>query len=312
MEVVQNTLNKVNTENKSLLDRINRTDQSVATTMRSLKARKNELQLQVESLKHENTLLKSKSKTKDKKSSKNDKLVKETDNVKAAEAAHLQENLRSAHSRMSELELERQEYARKLQESEGLLYDLQRALAQANDLAMQKSLEGTKTRRALEKKVEKLVSENTDLKRKIFFTSGNSGNVSPTSLFSASPVSSRKLPDDANRKASLPITIHDNTINSTWINTSNFAAHPHGRYSSVNSDQTPTTPLPESPRLNASRQAERDLSQQLRELLDLTNDLTAVREEFLEDQKSLISEESTAPPIPPPPPNYDTDRGYVR
>ena len=48
---------------------------------------------------------------------------------------------------------------------------------------MQKSVEATKIRRHLELKSDKLVQENTDLKRKLYFAGKSNGEISPSSLF---------------------------------------------------------------------------------------------------------------------------------
>lgn len=308
LENLQNTVNKMTTEKKALVVRINRSDESVATTIRSLKARKNELQLQVETLKHDNEELRLNLKAKT-----NHEVTRTFSSPNVSFGYNpmednMIESLHIVHSKLTELEQENTEYSRKLQESEGLMYELQQALAHANDLAMQKALEGTKIRRNLEKKIEKLTTDNTELRRKLYFSDKESGEVSPNSLFPQSPILNKKLSEQElllQRKASLPVDITSSKsteLPTSLMNCSNIFNYQDSQLS-LSQDSSRTNSVPESPRLSASRQMENDLSKQLRDLLDFTKDLPSLEEEVVIKSRP-VSEESIAPPIPPLPANY--------
>ena len=312
-ETLENTLKKVNKDNESLLDRINRTDETMATTIRILKARKNELQLQVEKLKHDNQLLR---------------------NSKLADVVPLsvpKPDDISVNSELKEqlviLERENSEYSKKLQESEQLLFELHQALGKANDLAMQKALEMSKSKRNAEKKIERLTQENTELRRSSLHSSSatsvdrlqNSVNTiqemraqlsldlgdtsqrkaSTSAKFSSqgdSPISPTipgsmkngylSYSDQQLRSASMSqspgLSEEPSSILATMRLSQNELSHA-GNFPSLN-------PLPSSlssshgseevvewsptPKPEASRQIENDLSQQLKELLELTDSLT--------------------------------------
>ena len=312
-ETLENTLKKVNKDNESLLDRINRTDETMATTIRILKARKNELQLQVEKLKHDNQLLR------------NSKLA----NVVPLSVPKPDDI--SVNSELKEqlviLERENSEYSKKLQESEQLLFELHQALGKANDLAMQKALEMSKSKRNAEKKIERLTQENTELRRSSLHSSSatsvdrlqNSVNTiqemraqlsldlgdtsqrkaSTSAKFSSqgdSPISPTipgsmkngylSYSDQQLRSASMSqspgLSEEPSSILATMRLSQNELSHA-GNFPSLN-------PLPSSlssshgseevvewsptPKPEASRQIENDLSQQLKELLELTDSLT--------------------------------------
>ena len=313
---LQSSLEKSNAEKKELANRIGKTDESVLTNIRSLKARKNELQIRVNTLEREKEqLLKQLNDRRESADRVESPQLKTRLAQLEMKESNLRDQLSTASAKAAEFESDNGEFRKKLQESEGLIYDLQQALSQANDLAMQKSLEATKTRRLLEVKNDRLVHENTELKRKVFFTGKNDGEISPTSLFPRiSPHLFNEPQDVKTRKCSLPASIQDDKlaaanagINRTKRMSSlkdnsnrsveyppieptreaiNFAGHPARRLSSSNSSQV-----------------ELDLSQQLRELLDLTNDLTKTDDE---EKGGQSSDESLAPPVPPPPVNYET------
>ena len=61
---------------------------------------------------------------------------------------------------------------------------------------------------------------------------------------------------------------------------------------------------------SSSSQVELDLSQQLRELLDLTNDLTNTQDKedggLPHSLSTTDDDDAFAPPVPPPPANYET------
>ena len=250
-----------------------------------------------------------------------------SDNVFENEAAigGLQENLRSAHSKIAEMELDNREYARKLQESENLMYDLQKALAHANDLAMQKALEATRSKRNLEKKIEKLLKENKDLKQGIFFASSpkpeepkithvttktfssTSAPMSPITRHRTQSGSSEKSTDIVDstplKLPSAPVTVSRNGSFKSQQSSRSLLS------TESNQNSRPISPPP-SPRMSASKRLEQDLSQQLRELLDITNEISSPMEE---DRSSSGSMESVAPPKPPPPVHYDSkERRYGR
>ena len=294
-----NSTNAIN-ENKRLLERINRSDENVASTIRSLKSRKNELQLQVETLKHENDYLKKIPKTKEKRY----KFGKSSGDKNSE--IFVNESLRHAHARMAELQLENDELRRKLQEYEGLLNEQHQALAHANDLAMQKNLEGSKMKRSLEKRMEKITKENNELRRIIFLLDdSNINNASPKSSLSID------VPEQKPEHSIVNITFSTDEVDHSLSESDKSpklisvatVSKPYSEHS-----LSSMSSVPESPRLATSRQVENDLSMQLRELLDLSTDMSPPED----DQRSHISEESIAPPVPPPPPNYgSTARRYV-
>ncbi|XP_066916326.1 uncharacterized protein [Clytia hemisphaerica] len=307
LEVVQDSLTKTVAEKKELVSRLGKTDDSIVTNMRSLKARKNELQIRVNTLEREKEQL-SRQLTECRE---NTGQVANSPKIKTRLAhlemreTDLQGQLVSTHTKIGVLEADNGEFRKKLEESESLIYDLQQALSQANDLAMQKSLEATKIRKHLELKNDRLLHENTDLKRKVFFTGKSDGEISPTSLFPKSNTTHLQA-DTSNfksRKVSLPASMHKKTAlirdkpSSSSVKDSRSFEYP------------PLDPIPSiggGRRLNSSSsssQVELDLSQQLRELLDLTNDLTKTDDEGAGAQSS---DETLAPPVPPPPANYET------
>jgi len=317
---LQDSLERSNVEKKELANRVGKTDESVVTNLRSLKARKNELQIRVNTLEREKEqLLKQLNERKEGVDRVDSPLLKTRLAQLEMHESDLQGQLLTANSKATEFELDNGEFRKKLQESEGLIYDLQQALSQANDLAMQKSLEATKTRRLLELKNDKLFQENTELKRKVFFTGKNDGEISPTSLFPRiSPHLFTETQDSKARKCSLPASIQDDKCSAAGMNRTK-------RMSSLkdNNNRSFEYPLlepmresknfaepPPTRRLSSSNssQVELDLSQQLRELLDLTNDLTKPNDE---DKGGQSSDESLAPPVPPLPVNYETLDRYA-
>ena len=312
-ETLENTLKKVNKDNESLLDRINRTDETMATTIRILKARKNELQLQVEKLKHDNQLLR------------NSKLA----NIVPLSVPKPDDT--SVNSELKEqlviLERENSEYSKKLQESEQLLFELHQALGKANDLAMQKALEMSKSKRNAEKKIEKLTQENTELRRSsLHSSSATSIDQVQTSVKTIQEMRTQlslDLGDTSQRKVSTPakfssqghspisptisgsikngyLSYSDQQLRSTSLSQSpglpeepssilttmrlsqNELSHV-GKFRSLNPSANSSSSSHGSgevvewsptPKPEASRQIENDLSQQLKELLELTDSLT--------------------------------------
>jgi len=163
----------------------------------------------------------------------------------------------------------------------------------------------------------------------------------PSSTFSQKPIDNLKssltldLNDYGNRKQSLPIVTGSLTNVNFSSPTSSAAKYfnlekqqrsksvPHSPRLSNNSHSRVSmndlyrsssgelSDIPDSPKLVASRQAEYDLSQQLKELLQLTDDITSGkpsqnssldRLNISEDNESIIS---AAPPVPPLPSNYN-------
>ena len=312
-ETLENTLKKVNKDNESLLDRINRTDETMATTIRILKARKNELQLQVEKLKHDNQLLR------------NSKLA----NVVPLSVPKPDDI--SVNSEIKEqlviLERENSEYSKKLQESEQLLFELHQALGKANDLAMQKALEMSKSKRNAEKKIERLTQENTELRRSSLHSSSATSvdrlQNSVNTIQEMRAQLSLDLGDTSQRKASTSAKFSsqgDSPISPTIPGSmkNGYLSYSDQQLRSASMSQSPglseepssilvtmrlsqnelshagnfpsLNPLPNSlssshgseevvewsptPKPEASRQIENDLSQQLKELLELTDSLT--------------------------------------
>ena len=311
-ETLENTLKKVNKDNESLLDRINRTDETMATTIRILKARKSELQLQVEKLKHDNQLLR------------NSKLA----NIVPLSAPKPDETVNSElKEQLVILERENSEYSKKLQESEQLLYELHQALGKANDLAMQKALEMSKSKRNAEKKIEKLTQENTELRRSSLHSSSATSvdqvQASVKTIQEMKAQLSLDLVDTSQRKLSTPakfssqgdspisptipgsmkngyLSYSDQQLRSTSLSQSpglqeepssilttmrlpqNELSHV-GKFPSLNPSANGSSSSHGSgevvawsptPKPEASRQIEKDLSQQLKELLELTDSLT--------------------------------------
>lgn len=298
IETLQLSLTKCLNENKELVYRAEKHDDNTLTTIRSLKARKNELQFRVNTLTHEKEQLLRQLEIKVE-GPINQNGFSKISELEMSES-NLREQLMHAHAKIAELELDNTDYGKKLQESESLLYDLQKALAQANDLAMQTSLESKKSCRQMEVKNDHLVKENTELKRRIYFAGKGNGEISPISLFPKSTPSAFNDTTNGlkNRKVSLPVS-SASTVKRGGI-----------RKSSARDSRSFEYPMLElMPEMktdgynSSSSQVEQDLSQQLRELLDLSNDLTKNNDE---GGKILSDKLTTPPPVPPPPRNYET------
>lgn len=292
-EIISSNASNAINENKRLLDRIRRSDEMVATTIRNLKARKNELQLQVETLKHENDYLKKMPRMKEKKY----KFGKNS-SEKKSELALVNEGIRNAHVKIAELQLENDDLRLKLQEYEVLLNEQHQALAHANDLAMQKNLECSKMKRTLEKRIDKIIKENNELRRIIFLLDDSNTNR----------LSTRNSISSTEKQISSETSIVNITFSTDDPSHSLFEADKSPKIISLATVSNPLSEqsfssistVPESPRLATSRQLENDLSLQLKKLLDLSDKNTLLDD----DQGSEVSEESIAPPVPPPPPNY--------
>ena len=247
---LQDKLSKAHQDNKSLLDKIRNIEENNATSVRSFKARKNELQMQLANTRHEKEdlekevgVLRERLTNEEARALKKEVVEKEVGvlqekvaNVQAlivakenlekevgflreslaneqarvigkenletevgflraklaneqARAANdrkiaetnsnmreMQEKLkedeeqtREAHRVAAELQLQNREYTRKLHESEVLILDLQRAVARSNDVAMEKALESSRSKRMLEKKFEKILKENSNIRKSMFF-----------------------------------------------------------------------------------------------------------------------------------------------
>ncbi|XP_065640773.1 putative leucine-rich repeat-containing protein DDB_G0290503 isoform X2 [Hydra vulgaris] len=254
MEELQTTIRQLTGEKAGLMDKIKSNEEISSTNIRSLKAHKSELQHRVASLEHENENLRRNQFCED----------------------HVK--------RIIELEDEKAEYLQKLKESEVLLLDLQKALAQANDVAMQKSLEGTKIRRCFEKKIDKLMHVNAELKRRSFFSESENNSLSSTFL------ESNKNDNLATRKETIDFSV------ATRKETKDFSVRRKSSLpplplkkknylTNVHSQSLSASPSHEESSLSLSN-LEQDLAEQLKQLLDITNELEC---ENLSIQNPLIS-----------------------
>ncbi len=81
------------------------------------------------------------------------------------------EGLQRAHSRVSQLRKYVHVLEDRVKEKDVTILSLRKENARANDVAMEKSLELSKTRRILERKIEKLGNENSELKTKFLIPS---------------------------------------------------------------------------------------------------------------------------------------------
>ena len=341
IEMLHDTIAKNDADKKELANRLERSDASTTTNIRSLKAIKNELQIRVNTLEREKEQLtrqlngELRSPNKPQPPSRFPAPV-----VNNMTELDLQAQLATALSNIAGLETDNSDFRKKLEESENLIHDLQRALSQANDLAMQKSVEATKIRRHLELKSDKLVQENTDLKRKLYFAGKSNGEISPSSLFPTKTIlTNNRQPQQQQPSGGLlqpsPTGSGGASIGEQRIN--NFKLRKISMPASVyNRDKTRTNAMKEAsagrsfeyPLLNdttdgkrrlnsasgnngsSSSQVELDLSQQLRELLDLTNDLTNTQDKedggLPHSLSTTDDDDAFAPPVPPPPANYET------
>ena len=82
--------------------------------------------------------------------------------------------LQRANSRISQLKQYVHVLEDRLKEKDQNTLSLRKENAKANDVAMEKSLELSRTRRILERKIEKLTNENSELKRKFVIPNSNS------------------------------------------------------------------------------------------------------------------------------------------
>ena len=350
-----------------------RADEATAMNVRSLKARKNELQIRVNTLEREkeqlsrqlsiaaSSLQQQHQQLQSTATNNHYNNINNTETTSPTETAELQNQLVSALARIGELEADDGDFRKKLEESENLIHDLQQALSQANDLAMQKSVEATKMRRQIEAKADRLVQENTDLKRKVYFAGKSDGEISPTSLFpiktpSASTSSTyqnhtNRLHPNNNtnggdtiksgfklRKISMPASVYNYANRATDKSQQQQGSSSRGALkdsaasgrSSFDDVTDNAAHRPRVRRLNSantamsmngnnggnlsasSSQVELDLSQQLRELLDLTNDLTKTDSPTTPTITAPTAnvddddDDTFAPPVPPPPANYET------
>ena len=240
LEELHTTIRQLTVENKALIDRISTSEENTKTTIRSLKAR-------VGTLEHEN------------------------ENLRRNQYSGIDGR------RIFELEEEKEEYLQKLKESEALLLDLQKALAQANDIAMQKSLEGTKIRRCFEKKIDKLVHVNADLKRRLFFSTSEKDSASSTFL----------QPDENEN-----IRTKNKNQDTSLKRKSSLPPFPLKKDFLIIKNERPQLQSTDSPSYEESAvynlsNLEQDLADQLKQLLDITNDLTRDKSS-IQDQTALV------------------------
>ena len=176
---LQDELEKAHGNNKTLVDKLRKGDEANASNMRSLKARKSELQIQLVNVQHEKEDLEKEVRVlkreiaslKSESDSRDAHRLIENEAVQKLEAQvkSLGENLEAAESRIKSLDEGNEEYKEKLHESEELILDLQKAVARANDVAMEKALESSRHKRLFEKKFEKILKENFHLQKQLYF-----------------------------------------------------------------------------------------------------------------------------------------------
>lgn len=176
---LQDELSKAHLNNKNLTDKLRSSEETNANALRSLKARKNELQILLTNVQHEKedlekevrvlkdevVVLKAKSTEKDVQKRDENEAVREME----TKLQTLKENMNGVQTTVKTLENENQIYREKLRESEELILDLQKAVARANDVAMEKALESSRHKRIFEKKFEKILKENFNLRKQLFF-----------------------------------------------------------------------------------------------------------------------------------------------
>ena len=83
------------------------------------------------------------------------------------------ENLHSAVLKLSQLQKYVHVLEDRIKEKDKNIVSVRKESARANDIAMEKSLELSRTRRILERKIERLANENSELKRKYLGQSSN-------------------------------------------------------------------------------------------------------------------------------------------
>lgn len=84
------------------------------------------------------------------------------------------EGLQGGHSRISQLKKHGHVLEDRIKEKHETILSLRKENARANDIAMEKSLELSRTRRILERKIERLTNENYELKKKFLIPSSSS------------------------------------------------------------------------------------------------------------------------------------------
>ena len=181
--LLEDDLAKAYANNKTMLDKVRSTEETNANALRSLKARKTELQLQLANVQHEKEDLEKEVKVlKESLARRQDDIAdKEAKSVNGEEAVtklqaqveQVKEELSECQSKVTRLDDENHGYKEKLQESEELILDLQKAVARANDVAMEKALEVSRQKRLFEKKYEKLLKENFSYRKQLYFDASN-------------------------------------------------------------------------------------------------------------------------------------------
>ena len=181
---LQEELGKAQSNSKGLLDKMRSSEEANANTMRSLKARKNELQIQLANFQHEKEDLEKEVRVLKDQIACHNVDVKEAQTLGEREAVHkledqirtLKESVEDAEAKAKQLEEGSEGYKEKLHESEELILDLQKAVARANDVAMEKALESSRHKRIFEKKFEKILKENFALRKHLYFDGTNLDN----------------------------------------------------------------------------------------------------------------------------------------
>ncbi|XP_032230079.1 A-kinase anchor protein 9 isoform X2 [Nematostella vectensis] len=97
--------------------------------------------------------------------------------------------LKSLKKKHEELENSSKGAERRSKEAEKRIENLEQECASANDMAMEKSVELSRLKRTIEKKIDKLTKENSELRRKL----GEMTPKNPASPLNASPVVPEKL-----------------------------------------------------------------------------------------------------------------------
>ena len=324
---LQDDLAKAHANNKTLLDRVRNSEELNANTLRSLKARKNELQMLVTKTQHEKEDLEKEVKVLKEELSRprmeseaSQRSVNERDSVRELreqlEAAR--KDLGNTQSQIACLEDENIGYKQKLHESEELILDLQKAVARANDVAMEKHLESSRHKRIFEKKFEKILKENFGLRKQLYFDGPSLVEVERpshgrTMSDLASPTHERSMPDFEKSDGS-EIKIYD-SINDVPRKKSmgeihKVVAHDVAKEKGSSLSRSDSAPLSKRP------SEVKDQGQLIKAKVSIGSIVAPVK--YFSDTDSIgsrpdSSDGDNAPPSPsmqkaPPPSYYETNR----
>lgn len=324
---LQDDVAKAHANNKTLLDRVRNSEELNANTLRSLKARKNELQMLVARTQHEKEDLEKEVKVLKEELSRPrmeseaaQRGVNENDSVRELreqlEAAR--EDLGNTQSQIACLEDENIEYKQKLHESEELILDLQKAVARANDVAMEKHLESSRHKRIFEKKFEKILKENFGLRKQLYFDGPSLVEVERpshgrTMSDLASPTHERSMPDFENSDVSqmkMYDSINDVPRKKSIGEIHKVVAHDVAKEKSSSLSRSDSAPLSKRP------SDLKDQGQLIKAKVSIGSIIAPVK--YFSDTDSIgsrpdSSDGDNAPPSPstqkaPPPSYYETNR----